>query len=134
MALDAASFIATLERLWSRSRLLLWALAAASLVAFVRLAIAARLDATTFGPAARSATSWLLPLGLGLLVLACFRSYHDIRNPPVRLVPTESQFFCHVNTQTDGRLTTQIAGHFEIYNLSDQPIVLTDVRVVRPRT
>ena len=131
--MEPASFLTTLERLWNKSELLLWALATACLVAFLALVIAARFDAQTFGPAAQSSNHWLLPIGLALLVLAGFKTYHEKTHPPVRLVPREQQCFFGVTTQKDGRMTVQISGHFQIYNLSDQPLVLTEVRAIRPR-
>ena len=42
--MEPGAFVATLERLWSRSGLLLWALATACVVAFVALAVGAHFD------------------------------------------------------------------------------------------
>lgn len=48
-------------------------------------------------------------------------------------MPIENQFYVHPAKQQDGRMTVQIVGRFEIYNLSDQPIVLIDVKPIKPR-
>lgn len=131
--MEPGVFVATLERLWSRSELLLWALATACVVAFVALAVGAHFDPPTFGTVAQSANAWLLPFGVALLVLAGFRTYYEKTRPAVRLVPLEQQFFWHVNKPNDGSVTTQIVGHFEAYNLSDSPIVLIDIKPIKPK-
>jgi hypothetical protein len=131
--MDAASFVATLERLWQRSAALLWALGVACTTAFVGLAVGAWLDAKTFGPAAQSSTPWLLPLGIALLVLAGFRSWYDRRHPALRFVPIPHQFFWHVTRQQDGQMTIQIGGRFEVYNLAASPMVLIEFKIVRPK-
>jgi len=131
--LEPSTFVATLERLWNRSGILLTALSTACLAAFVALVIAARFAPTTFDAASQSTEVWLLPLGISLAVLATFRKVYERNHPALRIVPTENQFFVHSAKQKDGRMTAQIAGHFEVYNLTDKPIVLTDVRSIKPR-
>ena len=92
---EPGAFLAMLERLWSRSGLLLWALGTAFIVAFVALAVGAHFDPSAFAATAQSATAWLLPIGAALLVLAGFRTYHENMNSPLRIVPLEPQFFRH---------------------------------------
>lgn len=130
--MEPGTFVATLERLWSRSQLLLWALATACIVAFIALAVAAHFDPTTFGATAQSANAWLLLFGAALLVLAGFRTSYEKRQRGLRIVPHEQQFFWGTPKYGDGRIAIQIAGHFEVYNLSDQPIVLAEVRPIKP--
>ena len=130
--LEPGTFIAMLERLWSRSSLLLWAIAAACGLAFLALLIAARVDPVTFVAAAQATMVWLLPLGVGAAVLAGFRTYHERTHPAVRFVADEQQSFVHVAPQSDGGVVTQISTHFEVVNLSDRQILLRRFRSVDP--
>ena len=131
--IDPATFFATIIRVWDKSGPLLWAMGTACIVAFGALAIGARVDPATFGPSSQAFNVWLLPFGLSFLVLATFRTAYERTHPQVRLVPREQSFYWHLTKQPDGRTTVQIAGHFEIYNLRNAPLVLSNIKVVRPR-
>lgn len=114
--------------------MLLWAIAVASFCATAGLYIAGRIDAVTFGATTQSSVAWLLPLGLMTLVLAGFRTYYERSRPPVRFVAQNQQSFLHVQKQQDGSFTTQIVARFEVLNLSQSPIYLPEIKLIKPRT
>jgi hypothetical protein len=130
-SLDPLTLTTTLVTLWNRGSILLWALAAASLVAVAGATAVIGIDAEITGPA-RAFPLWLFVIAVAVAVLAAFKTYHERTVQTIRLVPSDNSF-AHAARQPDGTTLTQIAVDFEVYNLIDRTVWLTEAKIARPK-
>jgi hypothetical protein len=131
---DVLSFTTALEKLWARGSLLLFALATGLFCAFLGAEGTRWIDAAALSSAGRGLPAWTLVGSIGLFVLAIFKRVHEARERSFGIVPVDSQSFWHAATQKDGRRTTQIVVRFDLVNLTQRALWLTEARLLRPRT
>jgi hypothetical protein len=138
LEVDLGKPLTELAKLWDESRFLkflLWALAVASFLGFVVLAVIGPTQFPSFNEANWAASPWLLLASILFAVLALVKHYQERTIQTVELFPDEGQSFYHGPIkQTDGSITTQISIRFEVFNLTDKSIWLPDVTVIRPRS
>jgi hypothetical protein len=131
---DPAKALAELARLWDRSHILLWALAAGTFIGFVALAAGALTGSPSFVQANDTASPWLLLASIMFAALAGLKHYQQRTIQTVRLVPIETQSFYHKAVQSDGSVNTQISIRLEVFNISDKSIWLPDLKLLRPKS
>jgi hypothetical protein len=131
---DPAKGLAELARLWDRSHILLWALAAGTFAGFVVLAAGALTGSPSFVQANNTASPWLLLASIMFATFAGLKQYQERSIQTVRLVPIEAQCFYHRAVQNDGKVNTQIGIRMEVFNISEKSIWLPGVKLLRPRS
>jgi hypothetical protein len=129
-----AAALKTATTLWREASKFLFALGAVLLLAFVVLAIGARVDPDTFGEASHKWAAVLLVSSLSLLVFGAFKYHAEQSIRTVELVPFGPECIVSIGTQPDGRQITQITSNLEVFNLTDQTIWLARIRLAKPRT
>ncbi len=119
-------------RLWDHGQNFFWAVASAGAVIFLILS-----------------AGWWFGLGAGpalfgtygfpALILAAvggifgiWRKLQDRPKPTVYLIPEDGQSFWAQSRQKDGRVTTQFCFRMQATNLTDEPIKLSALRLIRP--
>jgi len=131
---DLAKTVAEIPRLWERGRLPLCAVAIGTFVGFLVLVVGALTGSPPFVQANNTASPWLLLTSIILAAIAAIREYQERTVQTVRLVPNETQSFCHRTVQPDGSVATQIAISMEVFNISEKSIWLPDLKLLRPRS
>jgi hypothetical protein len=131
---NPAKALAELARLWDRSHILLWALAAGTFIGFVALAAGALTGSPSFVQANDTASPWLLLASIMFTALAGLKHYQHRTIQTVSLVPVETQCFYHKAVQSDGSVNTQISIRMDVFSISDKSIWLSDVKLLRPRS
>ena len=134
MSFDPAKALAELARLWDRSHILLWALAAGTFLGFMVPAAGALTGSPSFTQANNTASPWLLIASIMFATFAGFKQYQQRTIQTVRLVPIETQSYYHKAAQTDGSLHTQIGIKLEVFNISEKSIWLPDLKLLRPKS
>jgi hypothetical protein len=120
-------------RLWDRGQYFFWA------VASVGTAILAVLSAGWwFGLG--NAPDLFRAYGFPALILALcgavfgiWRKLEDRSKPSLSLIPDEAQSFWAQSRQQDGRVTTQFCFRMQATNLTDEPVKLSALKLIRPR-
>jgi hypothetical protein len=75
----------------------------------------------------------LLLSTVGLGILAGFRTWDGVPPKTVHLIADDFQSFWSQSRQKDGRITTQFCFRMKVTNLTDGPIVLSTLRLLKPR-
>ena len=132
MNFDLAKAVAEIPRLWERGRLPLWAVTVGTFVGFVVLVVGALTGSPSFVQANNAASPWLLLASIILAAIAAIREYQERTVQTVRLVPNETQSFCHRAVQPDGSVNTQISIKMEVFNVSEKSIWLPALKLLRP--
>jgi hypothetical protein len=114
--------------------LYLFAISVATFVACLLLAIGASFDKSIFGEGAQRTCPWLLIAAIMLLVIALFKRHAEQNIKTVQLVPTGHECVAHVAIQPDKRKFTQIICYLDIFNLTEENIWLTQIKLVKPKT
>jgi hypothetical protein len=130
---SAGDLIATM---WQRGALLLWTIAAACLVVFVALLVAARWH---LGDAEGLLATYGIGLAVASLTLIVFaisktyseRTAEQARRPLV-LIANERQSQWAQARQPSGEVITHITLRFQATNLSDGSVMLSAIRLIRP--
>ena len=134
MNFDPAKASAEIARVWDRGSTVLWPVAIASFSGFVVLSALALTRSPPYVQANNIASPWFLIVSIGFAIFAVLKQYQERTVQTVHLFPIEVQSFCHRAVQNDGSVTTQIAIHMEVFNISEKPIWLPDVKLLRPKT
>jgi hypothetical protein len=66
-------------------------------------------------------------------ILAAVKTMESRRPPNLHLIANEQQSFWGQSRQKDGRITTQFAFRLRATNLTDKPILLATLRLLRTR-
>ena len=130
---DPAKASAEIRRLWDSGSFLLWALAIGAFGGFVVLAATALTGSPPFVEANHLASPWLLLASIAFAAFALLKHYQERSRQTVRLVPDETRCFYNRAVQNDGRVNTQIAIRMYVFNITDKPIWLSDVKLLRPK-
>ena len=130
--MNQGGFLKKLEATWGRSGMALWALASALLLAFLSLEFGRVFDPEIFTLSARSAVTWLLPAGVGLLALALFQTADRRLRKTVRFVPRFDGSFLHISREVANVVATVVHVRCDILNLTGTEIYLAEVRLVSP--
>jgi hypothetical protein len=125
-------WIEPLLRLRDRSVPLLIALALICAIAFGILAVCWFFVIEDAASAFRAYGHWFAIGAVMFGILAGARIIEQRRSKTVHLIAEEQQSFWGQSRQPDGRITTQFAFRLRASNLTDKPIRLLDLRLLRP--
>jgi hypothetical protein len=120
-------------RLWERGEKFLWSLTAASAAVFAILCGGWFFRLGTVPAVFQSYGLLTLLLTVGLGILAGFRTWDGRPPKTVHLIADDFQSFWSQSRQKDGRITTQFCFRMKVTNLTDGPIVLSTLRLLKPR-
>ena len=119
-------------RLWERGQNFFWAVASVGVAAFIILS-AGWWFALGSGPDLFKAYGLpALVVAVGAGILGIWRKLEDRPKPTVHLIADQSQSFWGQSRQKDGRVTTQFCFRMQVANLTDEPIKLSTLRLIRP--
>lgn len=118
--------------LFKRSSFVSFALATASLATGATFVALAHLGPVDFLLLYRGWGVWFWLAAVFLYVLAAFLRFRERYARTVHFVPDDNQCFAHCAPQQDGRVFTQIAGHFQVFSRVDHAVRLLQVRLGRP--
>lgn len=132
MNLDPSKLSKTLTELWSHGSLFLWALAVAALASLLVLGAFAFFTPTLAAPMASQMPA-LAVAAVVLLVFAGFKTYQEHSVKTLVLIANPAQSFWSRARQPDGRELTQMHLSGSATNTTQEPIYLTDVKLIVPR-
>ena len=122
-----------LLRLWQQGETFLWSIAATCAAIFAILCVGWVLN---IGSAPTTFESYRLVLFVAAVafgILAIFRTGEGRPPRTVHLIADDNQSFWGQSRQKDGRVTTQFCFRMQPTNLTDGPIVLSTLRLLKPR-
>jgi hypothetical protein len=120
-------------RLWERGQNFLWAVASAGAAVFVILLAGWRFAIGNGADLFEAYGFLALMVAIVGGTFGVWRKLEDRPKPTVFLIAEVDQSFWAQSRQTDGRVTTQFCLRMQATNLTDGPIKLSGVRLIRPR-
>lgn len=121
------------DELLRRGSFVSFALASAVLAAAVVFALLARFDPDNFAVPYRTYGIWFWLESAFLFVFAAFLRVRERGKKSVNIVPVEHQCDASAPRQPDGSVHTHLSCHFDVFNLTNAPIRLPQVRLIKPR-
>jgi hypothetical protein len=121
-------------RLWERGQNFLWAVATVGAAVFVILSTGWWFGLGNGPDLFKTYGLPALMVAVGGVIFGVWRKLNDRPKATVYLIADEAQSFWGQSRQPDGRVTTQFCFRMQVTNLTDEPITLSTLKLVRPRT
>lgn len=131
--MNPEKWIGLLLQLWERSVSLLGALAAVCAATCAILAVCWFFEIGGAAAAFPAYGPWLAIGAFAFGILSGAKIIEQRLSKTVHLMADDRQSFWSQTRQTDGEVTTQFVFRMRATNLTDKPILLSTVRLLRPR-